>query len=115
MKQKNETKNETTKETIKIVKQKYEKHWCTFKHKEDNYKNYEVPINERSYYRVCVNGAKAKKGGKQCAEYYLEKGSIINFYIGGQESGGKRGYCKKFWNSGYGCNGGRLSKVEYRN
>ena len=53
-------------------------------------------FNNSNKYRVCVDGANAEKGGKgghQCVEHYFEKGSIIEYKLGGKKSGGKGGTC----------------------
>ena len=81
-------------------------------HCEDQYSNIEIyEFKESSKYRVCVNGANAEKGGKggeQCVEYYFEKGSIIQYKLGGKTSGGKGGTCGCY-NEGKGHNGAGLS------
>ena len=77
---------------------------------------YEIP--ESSSYRICVFGAKAKQGGyggKQCGEYYFEKGSKITFYYEGREAGGKGGKDCGFWSKGDGYDGGGLSMASYNN
>ena len=68
-------------------------------------------FKDSSKYRVCVDGANANKGGKggqQCVEYYFEKGSIIEYKLGGKNSGGKGGTCGCVSN-GKGHNGAGLS------
>ena len=61
---------------------------------DSNIQTYEFKYSSK--YRVCIDGANAKKGGKgghQCVEYYFEKGSIIEYKLGGKTSGGKGGTC----------------------
>ena len=71
-------------------------------------------IKENGSYRICVSGAKAKPGGKggvQCVESYLEKGSNIEYKLGGRKSGGKGGKgCGLFGGDGH--NGAGLSYAE---
>lgn len=102
----------------KDKREKYikEEPYKSIEHKQNDYKDYTETINESTYYKICVKGANAKyggKGGKQCAEHFFKKGSKIKFYVGGQESGGKGGICKRGNNMGYGHNGGGSSRAEF--
>ena len=88
------------------------------KHSENNYTNIlEYIIDESCQYRICVYGGNAEKGGKgcvQCAESYFEKGSIIQYRLGGKTSGGEGGKeCGT--TKGDAHNGAGLSWANYSN
>ena len=114
-----EDKDKTIQEKVKDI-EKYNYHIETleipaFLNKGNKIESQTYTIKSEGMYRICVYGATAKnggKGGKQCAEHYFEKNSIINFYYEGQESGGEGGK-KCGWNGGNGFNGAGLSKAEY--
>ena len=84
-----------------------------------NENNYDIEfnytINESAKYRICLYGPKAKNGGKgcvKCAERYFESGSIIDYRLGGRESGGEAGTdCGAY--KGRGFNGAGLSKANF--
>jgi hypothetical protein len=84
-------------------------------HKKETESNYSYPVKFEGSYRICVFGAKPTKGGrggKQCAEHYFKRGSIIKFYCEGRDQGGEGGKgCGKF--GGNGENGGGLSMAKY--
>lgn len=77
--------------------------------------NIKFEITDTSSYRICVYGSKANNGGfggKQCGEFYFEKGSIIEFKYEGEEARGKRGKdCG--YDKGSGYNGGGLSMASF--